>query len=91
MLKELFEASFYITFPKKEDTVLMLDERIFQGNFGLVDAHALYGGKTEGEPQYKDSNLINSYVDLYFTLKDSIGTIQKIYSMMSDIGDNEDV
>ena len=40
MLKELFEASFYITFPKKEDMVLMLDERKAQGDFGLVDTKA---------------------------------------------------
>lgn len=43
MLKELFETSFYITFPKKEDKVLMLEERIAQGDFGLVDNHACQG------------------------------------------------
>ena len=31
MLKELFEASFYKTFPKKGDKVLMLEERMAQG------------------------------------------------------------
>jgi len=45
MLKELFEASFYITFPKKEDMVLMLDERKAQGDFGLVDTKACQGCK----------------------------------------------
>lgn len=45
MLKELFEASFYITFPKKEDTILMLDERTAQGDFGLVDTKACQGCK----------------------------------------------
>lgn len=43
MLKELFEASFYKTFPKKENTILMLDERTAQGDFGLVDASACKG------------------------------------------------
>lgn len=63
---------------------------LFKGDSSLKDMLINMIKETEGEPQYKDSNLINSYVDLYFTLKDSIGTIQKIYSMMSDIGDNED-
>ena len=45
MLKELFEASFYITFPKKEGKKLMLEECIAQGDFGLVDAHACQGCK----------------------------------------------
>ena len=45
MLKELFEASFYCTFPKKEDTILMLDERMAQGDFCLVDTKACQGCK----------------------------------------------
>lgn len=45
MLKELFEASFYITFPKKEDTILMLDERTAEGDFSLVDTKACQGCK----------------------------------------------
>lgn len=45
MLKELFEASFYVTFPKKEDTILMLDERMAEGDFSLVDAKACQGCK----------------------------------------------
>lgn len=45
MLKELFEASFYVTFPKKEDTILMLDERTAEGDFSLVDAKACQGCK----------------------------------------------
>lgn len=45
MLKELFEASFYVTFPKKEDTILMLDERTTEGDFSLVDEKACQGCK----------------------------------------------
>lgn len=45
MLKELFEASFYITFPKKEDTILLLDERTAEGDFCLVDTKACQGCK----------------------------------------------
>jgi hypothetical protein len=45
MLKELFEASFYCTFPKKEDKVLMLDERMAEGDFSLVDTKACQGCK----------------------------------------------
>ena len=43
MLKELFEASFYRTFPKKENMILMLDERTVEGDFSLVDAKACQG------------------------------------------------
>lgn len=45
MLKELFEASFYKTFPKKGDKVLMLEERMAQGDFSLVDTKACQGCK----------------------------------------------
>lgn len=45
MLKELFEASFYSTFPKKENTILMLDELTAEGDFSLVDAKACHGCK----------------------------------------------
>ena len=45
MLKELFEASFYLTFPKKEDKVLILEERMAQGDFSLVDTKACQGCK----------------------------------------------
>lgn len=45
MLKELFEASFYSTFPKKENTILMLDELTAEGDFSLVDAKACQGCK----------------------------------------------
>ena len=44
-MKELFEASFYLTFPKKEDKVLILEERMAQGDFSLVDTKACQGCK----------------------------------------------
>lgn len=40
MLKEIFEAHFYCTFPKKHGTVLMIDEWSKKGDFTLVDAKA---------------------------------------------------
>lgn len=46
--------------------------------------------ETEGEPQYKESNLINSYIALYYSLKEQISTIQQIYSMMDDILHSDD-
>lgn len=73
-----------------KDAIMKNHNNLFKGDSSLKDMLINMIKETEGEPQYKDSNLFNSYVDLYFTLKDSIGTIQKIYSMMSDIGDNED-
>lgn len=45
MLKELFETSFYITFPKKEGSILMIDERTAEGDFSIVDANACQGCK----------------------------------------------
>ncbi|MBR5747511.1 MAG: two pore domain potassium channel family protein [Prevotella sp.] len=38
--------------------------------------------ETEGEPEYKKSNLINAYVALYYFLKDNIVTVQSIYGAM---------
>lgn len=34
---------------------------------------------TEGESEYRESNLINAYVAFYYFLKDNIVTVQKIY------------
>lgn len=45
MLKELFEAHFYSTFPKVENKVLMLDERIVTGDVLLIDPNACNGCK----------------------------------------------
>lgn len=45
MLKELFEAHFYGTFPKVENKLPMLDERTFTGDFSLIDPNACYGCK----------------------------------------------
>ena len=73
-----------------KDAIMKNHNNLFKGDSSLKDALIKMIKETEGEPQYKESNLINSYVDLYFTLKDSISTIQKIYSMMIDIGANED-
>lgn len=40
MLKELFESSFYITYPRVPEKVLLLKERICSGDFFLTDANA---------------------------------------------------
>lgn len=40
MLKELFEAHFYGTFPKVDNKVLMLEERTATGDFSLNDPKA---------------------------------------------------
>lgn len=45
MLKELFEAHFYGTFPKTRNQVLMLEERTFSGDFSLIDSKACSGCK----------------------------------------------
>ncbi len=40
--------------------------------------------KTKGEPEYRDSNLINAYVAFYYFLKDNIVTLQSIYGLLED-------
>ena len=45
MLKELFEAHFYGTFPKVDDKVLMLEEISAAGDFSLLDPNACIGCK----------------------------------------------
>ena len=37
MLKELFEGTFYWTFPKKTDTVVNIQEKLYSGVFSLYD------------------------------------------------------
>lgn len=85
MLKELFEASFYVTFPKKEDTILMLDERTAEGDFSLVDAKACQGCKyvccenpDEGEQLKAHSDKQVSIVSLdqvFGYVQESVGEI----------------
>lgn len=43
MLKDLFESSFYCTFPKKTNKTLILEERIANGDFSLIDPNACKG------------------------------------------------
>ena len=38
--------------------------------------------ETEGEPEYRPSNLINAYVAFYYFLKDNIVTVQKINGIL---------
>lgn len=38
--------------------------------------------KTEGEPEYRESNLINAYVAFYYFLKDNIVTVQRINEVL---------
>jgi hypothetical protein len=40
MLKELFEGHFYGTFPKVGNRLLMLDEKVEEGDFSLLDTKA---------------------------------------------------
>ena len=42
MLKELFESSFYKTYPPKEDTLVNINERTHSGLFSLYDPLACH-------------------------------------------------
>lgn len=43
MLKELFEGHFYVTFPIVGNRLLMLDEKVWEGDFSLLDTKACQG------------------------------------------------
>lgn len=87
MLKELFEASFYITFPKKEDTVLMLDERIFQGNFGLVDAHACQGCKYVCNDNQEEREQLKVYGDKQVAIVSLDQVFRYVHEDVGEISD----
>ena len=38
MLKELFESSFYITYPQKQNVRVSINERVHSGDFSLYDS-----------------------------------------------------
>lgn len=40
MLKELFESTFYVTFPAKTNITIALEEQVHSGKFSLVDPKA---------------------------------------------------
>lgn len=50
MLKELFESSFYYTFPKRSDWNINLIETMYTGDFSLVDSKACQGCKQVCNP-----------------------------------------
>lgn len=84
MLKELFEAHFYGTFPKKENKVLMLDERIKQGNFSLLDPNACQGCKfvCSDEPTEREQLKVHSELQV------SIMSLDQVFNyVLEDIGE----
>lgn len=46
--------------------------------------------ETEGEPEYRESNVINGYVAFYYFLKDNIVTVQRIYGLLEkEVAENK--
>ena len=83
MLKELFESSFYKTFPMKEGTILMVDERTAIGNFGLVDATACKGCKFICSEKQEEREQLKIYGEQQV----SIVSIDQIFSYVhEDVG-----
>lgn len=87
MLKELFEASFYATFPKKEDKILMLDERTAEGDFSLVDAKACQGCKyvCSDNPDEREQLKVHSDKSVSIVSLDQVfGYVQESVGEISD-------
>lgn len=83
---ELEEAIFYFfkrhhEFQFKE-VILNNGLRPMGGELKLKDMLSNMIKETEGEPEYKESNLINAYVAFYYFLKDNIVTLQSIYAIL---------
>lgn len=74
MLKEMFEAHFYGTYPKKQGVVLMVDERSEQGDFTLVDAKACKGCKfvCSDAPTGREQLKVYSEQDVYIVSMDQV-------------------
>ena len=86
-MKELFEASFYITFCKKEDTMLMLDERNEHGDFVLVDKHACQGCKYICNDKQEEREQLKVHGDKQV----SIISLDQVFSYVcEDVGEISD-
>ena len=87
MLKELFEASFYVTFPKKEGTILMLDERTAEGDFSLVDEKACQGCKyvCSDKPEEREQLKVHGDKQVSIVSLDQVfGCVQENVGEISD-------
>lgn len=73
----------YHEFQFKE-VILNNGLRPMGGEHKLKDMLSSMIKNTEGEPEYKESNLINAYVAFYYFLKDNIVTLQNIYGMLDN-------
>ncbi len=80
MLKELFEAHFYGTFPKVDNKVLMLEERIAAGDFSLIDPNACLGCKyvCNKEPEEREQ------LKVHATQNVSIISIDQVFSFVQE-------
>ena len=85
MLKELFEAHFYRVFPKREDRVLMIEEKTAIGDFSLADPKACLGCRfvCNEEPEKKEQlkvyvkKVVNyiSIENVFSFVRDNVGEI----------------
>ena len=87
MLKELFESSFYYTFPRKEDTILILDEFTARGDFALVDESACKGCKFVCSDNPKKREQLRVYGDQqvsYVSLDQVFNYVREDVGQISD-------
>ena len=87
MLKELFESTFYVTFPAKKNVTIALDEQVHLGEFSLVDPKACRDCKfkcsdvEEGRKQL----LVNANSEVHVMSVDSV-----MNNIAEDVGDTCD-
>lgn len=85
---ELEEAIFHFIQRHHEfqfkEVILNNGLRPMGGEHKLKDMLSNMIKNTEGEPEYKESNLINAYVAFYYFLKDNIVTLQSIYAILEN-------
>lgn len=86
MLKELFEGTFYWTFPKKTDTVVNIQEKIYSGVFSLNDPIACGSCKVCMSDESQRKNIVVSTLSPL-----SVISVSQVVSYIKDsIGNNCD-
>ncbi len=85
---ELEEAIFHFIQRHHEfqfkEVILNNGLRPMGGEHKLKDMLSNMIKNTEGEPEYKESNLINAYVAFYYFLKENILIVQSIYAILEN-------
>lgn len=87
MLKELFESSFYITFPQKNNVTLALEEKVLSDRFILVDPNACRDcrNKCSTNENEREQLVVNAKSNVHVISLDDVFSYVK-----APVGDNCD-